>query len=250
MSQASAKESICALCLEQKALCRSHIIPEFIFKSIYDQTGRLHIRSGDPDLPNRLAQKGFWQKLLCQACETTISRWERYAELLFAGSRAEVTSSIEGKVLWLHGLDYASMKLFLLSILWRSSVTRHRFFEHVALGPHEDVLRRMLLKSDPGHPQDYACMTSLLLADGEVSRDIIVEPTKTRMFDHRAYRFVFGGHFWAYCIATSRQLPRGPEWHLSGAGSLPILLSELSEVTFITELMAKVHRLGRAPNGS
>ena len=42
--------------------------------------------------------------------------------------------------------------MFHLSLLWRMSVSKHPYFKEVSLGPHEEVLRRMLLEALPGEP--------------------------------------------------------------------------------------------------
>jgi hypothetical protein len=42
--------------------------------------------------------------------------------------------------------------MFHLSLLWRMSVSKHPYFKEVSLGPHEEVLRRMLLEARPGEP--------------------------------------------------------------------------------------------------
>ena len=59
----------CALCLREAALCRSHIIPEFLYEPIYDDKHRLKLLSVIPEQPTTYKQKGIWEKLLCEACE-------------------------------------------------------------------------------------------------------------------------------------------------------------------------------------
>lgn len=242
----SQEATACALCGAPTKLCRSHILPEFLFKSMYDDKNRLHLASALPDLPHRMSQSGFWQRLLCGSCESRISLWERYAERLLSGAIAP-TARIEGRVLMLSGIDYQPMKLFLMSILWRSSVTSHRFFAHVSLGPHDERLRLMLLHDDPGDPRDYPCFASVLMHEGGPSGDVIVEPTRTKVFNRNGYRFVFGGHVWAFLVASDYNFPHVPAWFLQRDGTMPLLLGELTEAKFITELMERVHHMGRSP---
>lgn len=246
MQEKTSPTTVCALCQDRRQLCKSHIIPEFLYSAIYDDAGRIHLRSGDIATDNKLRQKGIWQYLLCQECETRISKWERYADHLFKGKRPEVTAVRTRDGLWLSGIDYTSMKLFLLSILWRAGVSTDGFFENVMLGPHEETLRGMLLRADPGAPTDYPCFTAMLMADGATVSDLIVQPTKTRVFDRSAYRFVFGGCVWAYCVARGIGV-RGAEPFLSKDGVMPILVTDAREATFVAELVERVHRLGRGP---
>ena len=52
--------------------------------------------------------------------------------------------------------DYAKFKLFLLSVLWRASVSSIEFYEHINLGnSHAERIKEMLKKQDPGKETDY-----------------------------------------------------------------------------------------------
>ena len=101
---------------------------------------------------------------------------------------------------------------------------------------------------EPGRSCDYPCFTAMLTANGTVLNDMIVEPTKTRVFDRNGYRFVFGGCVWGYCVARGVPVPHRAEPFLAETGVIPILLTEACEATFIGELMERVSRLGRAPD--
>ena len=58
----------------------SHIIPEFQYATLYDTKHRFHVVSTNSAKRDRYGQKGFREKLLCSACETTFSKWEGYAK--------------------------------------------------------------------------------------------------------------------------------------------------------------------------
>jgi hypothetical protein len=68
--------SICRLCGNDAELCDSHIVPEFLYKPLYDGKHRtLHARG---DLTSkRLVQKGLRERLLCVECERRIGEIER-----------------------------------------------------------------------------------------------------------------------------------------------------------------------------
>jgi len=59
---------------------------------------------------------------------------------------------------WVSGIDYAPFKLFQLSTLWCAAVAKGEFFSRVALGPHGETVRQMLLGGDPGEPWQYGCL--------------------------------------------------------------------------------------------
>jgi len=56
------------------------------------------------------------------------------------------------------GIDYKLFKLFQLSLLWRAGVSDRPIFKEVALGRHQEILRRMLLDDDPGESHKYGCI--------------------------------------------------------------------------------------------
>src|SRR5574337_1403481 len=108
----------CALCGEPHQLANSHIIPEFLYKSLYDELHRFHVLSLIPDQGNSLKQKGIREPLLCQGCEQKFSVWERYASLALEGG-VDLTYRRERNLVYISGLDYAKFRLFQLSIVWR-----------------------------------------------------------------------------------------------------------------------------------
>jgi hypothetical protein len=64
---------VCALCKVNGDLQRSHIIPEFFYKMVYEaQPRRLRVVSAEPSVPERYEQKGLRESLLCRACEQKV----------------------------------------------------------------------------------------------------------------------------------------------------------------------------------
>lgn len=182
----------CRLCQEDTDLMRSHIIPEFMYKSLYDEKNRFHVLTNHPRKRKLIEQKGIREKLLCQNCKTHISQWERYASLVFSG-RANVVSKNEGKLIHISGIKYTPFKLFALSVLWRAGVSSLKDFEQVSLGPHAEKIRMMLQDGNPGPPSVYPFIISPVVHEKEVVRDFIMQPTWAKLENHRVYRFVFGG---------------------------------------------------------
>jgi len=174
----------CALCLRDAPLCRSHIIPEFLYEPIYDESHRLKILSTLPERPTMFKQKGIWEKLLCERCEQRLSVWEGYAsKALFGG---EYTSSPRhGRLTKISGLDYKKLKLFQLSTLWRAGVSSHELFSAVKLGPHQELLRAMLFEGEPGPPNRYGCVMFGIEHNGEALKGVLIPPKSTHIQGHK-----------------------------------------------------------------
>src|SRR5690554_1024049 len=130
---------VCLLCEESRELCNSHIIPEFVYKALYDDKHRFHTLSVSGSAPPSYGQKGLRERLLCASCETQLSVHERYVNLLFTG-QTQINVSRKGSLIEVNGIDYRHFRLFGMSILWRAHVSNLPFFAAVDLGPHEPLL--------------------------------------------------------------------------------------------------------------
>ncbi|MFZ5586966.1 MAG: hypothetical protein ACOZHQ_13680 [Thermodesulfobacteriota bacterium] len=104
--------------------------------------------------------------------------------------------------LWeVNGLDYAKLKLFILSTLWLMSVCSARQFEQINLGKHEENVRSMLINDCPGAPKHYGIIMQKL-KDEFGKEMIIVETNMVKMAGHNAYRMVFGGYVWSVLVTS------------------------------------------------
>src|SRR5271165_416682 len=83
MTSCESVELPCRLCGKASQLCRSHIIPEFLYRSLYDNKHRFTILSADG--LDRYAQRGLNEPLLCRSCETRFAGYERYAADVMRG---------------------------------------------------------------------------------------------------------------------------------------------------------------------
>lgn len=193
----------CRLCLRVVPLCRSHVIPEFLFTLLYDDKHRF-IEVVDMLRGNVIrGQKGYRERLLCRECESHLNRYERHARRLFIDPLPVKVSKLRRN----HGnLEYARSKLFFLSVLWRASISTLEIFKHVQLGPHEERVRQMVFNNDPGEAETYPTMLWVLNFNGEQLRDFIVEPTHMRVEGRKCYRFVMGG-FVILIFVSSETIP-------------------------------------------
>jgi hypothetical protein len=236
----------CALCLRDVELRRSHIIPEFLYESLYDDKHRLQVLSLIPDQSNWREQKGLRERLLCGACEQRFSVWERYASLALKGG-VPLTYRQEGKIVHISGLDYGQFKLFQLSVLWRAGVSSLQFFEKVQLGNHAEELRRLLLANDPGSPARYGCFMFGLKQDQQAFTGVIMQPGKVRLHGHMAYRFVFGGFLWAMLVSSHNLGAPLNQCTLSAAGETVLLIRNATEMQNLASFSVELDRMGRAP---
>jgi hypothetical protein len=70
--------------------------------------------------------------------------------------------------------DYASLKLCLLSILWKMSISNRDSYKGVALGPFEATIRQMLLDKTPGRADEFPMFIYRLVGELDSS---MIRPT-------------------------------------------------------------------------
>ncbi len=225
----------CRLCLQERLLCDSHIIPEFCFGPLYDDNHRfIEVHDVKRGRVHR-GQKGFNEPLLCSSCEAHIARFERHSRRLFV----DLLPLREPPHLPIvaANLDYGRLKLFLLSILWRSAISTLHVFRYIELGRHEEELRRRILKSDPGPKETYGCIVFPLLFEGKHFRDFMVEPTPSRMpGGHHLYRFVFFGFVFYIIVSSHRIEDRFKRLLVDDAGLIRLFPKELREFRFLRDV--------------
>jgi len=75
----------CYLCKNETSIRNSHIIPEWMYKKVYDEKHRFTNRANDD---RTFFQKGFRKYLLCQKCESAFSKWEKVLQSLWRHTSA------------------------------------------------------------------------------------------------------------------------------------------------------------------
>lgn len=186
----------CRLCgSQQEKFPKSHIIPEFMYKHIKNaksQIFRMRMPYGDRLKP---IHTGFYQKpLLCVACEQKIGKWESYAEKILNGSphvkMPNVVRTEDDLIQLVSDIDYNKFKLFLLSIIWRASVTNLPFFREVALGrEHEERIAKMLINDDAGAEDEYPI--SLIVPKGLMGANLAIGQPYKNKTRNNAVRYLF-----------------------------------------------------------
>jgi hypothetical protein len=128
--------SLCRLCHLDRDLRNSHIVPEFLYDDLYNANGHLMAINGLGSRGWKTLQEGVREYLLCEVCE---QHFNEYCEKPFRTQWVEAAPlpnpwNVEG-IHWAC-FDYASFKLFHLSVLFRASVSSLPTFAAVSLGPH------------------------------------------------------------------------------------------------------------------
>lgn len=225
----------CHLCHEPAELVNSHVIPEFLYRPGYDEKGRLLKIEGSTGRKNMI-QKGLREPLLCVSCERRLGVFEKYFADFWYQTNPLPNPVFEDHVSL--SVRYGDFKLFLLSILWRSSISTLEQFSPVKLGPFEKTLRQMLLAADPGTQQEFPIIGSVYLIPTTRTpcHGTIMPPGKSRgPKGSSVYSFVFGGVGWFFYI-TRQHLPDISRASVSLDGNITLAVNDLTENRWINEI--------------
>lgn len=211
----------CRLCNEDKPLMESHIFPEWIYSPLYDENHRFFVLSTNANKRRSTRPRGIYERLLCHECEQRLSRWEGYARNVFLELPLKV---IEGnRAFVFSGLNYASFKLFQMSLIWRASIAGRHEIHRINLGTHSEKIRKMLCEEVPGEVYEYGSILILPALSQELMQQFVYSPERLpqKIDGHTAYRTAFGGLFWLFIVSNhSSHVPH--EVFLSKNGNLPV----------------------------
>jgi hypothetical protein len=157
----------CKFCKQPKELAKAHIVPQcFCLRAKGDSKQLLEVRRDDA------TDVKFWQSgvvddsILCSTCDNSFSQWDEYGFRILGtppGNNDLPRNDSELQCFLLRDIDYERMKLFVLSVLWRASVSIRPFFTQIRLGPHEDRIATMIKNRNPGNYDDYSVVLGRLV---------------------------------------------------------------------------------------
>lgn len=190
---------ICQLCLQDKELLKgSHIIPNFMYKGLFKEEHRL-VNTNLNDFSEKFyMQTGFKESgILCKKCDNEIlSKLERYASNTIYGSSQKIKKQDykdDGTHLSFtrfSNLDYTTIKLFFLSILWRSHISKQQFFREINLGTaYAERLRTMILDNDAGNEDEFEVVLIAVKTDGTRPTESLIEPRRLKHDGNTSYVF-------------------------------------------------------------
>ncbi|MFC3414342.1 hypothetical protein [Algoriphagus hitonicola] len=186
-----------------------------MFKEIKDEKNRFfQFESKDiiekKDRKKALQTGYFESNLLCKNCDNSIlGGYERYGANSLYSPKIKNGPIVEGLV-DTHGnrafkvsnIDYVKFKLFLLSILWRASISSHIFFSEVNLGPHEEKIRKMILDHNAKSDLDYPIIFGSILGNNTHFENYISQPRMFKFNEHKLVLFVITGIYYGFVVSS------------------------------------------------
>jgi hypothetical protein len=218
-------------------LCRSHIIPEFFYKPLYDNEHKIQVVSTEASENRPKIQKGLREYLLCERCESQFSGYETYASGIFYQDTIGVTQN--SKEIQVHQVHYIKFKLFVMSLLWRMGISRDEFFLGVQLGQHEEQLRKALLTENPLTAPEYAFFIYAVFHQGKFMRDFTMQPSSAPGRANTAYRVVIAGFMFVIFTAPVGMLVDSQDKLFGLDGTLRIFREEAESIPYLDDFMLR-----------
>jgi hypothetical protein len=142
----------CRFCNQEKAaLAKAHVIPRSFFKRVRGTAKySVEMRVSEKDIKEKYQQAGHSDcNILCEDCERKFSPYDTHGHSVFTKvfEEPKIYRDNHGHELayLLSEVDYALLKLFVLSLLWRASVSGLYFYRNVDLGQsHEDRIKSLI----------------------------------------------------------------------------------------------------------
>ena len=186
---------ICRLCEQEQASVRAHIIPRSFFLEHKDEGKSLKPCCDRQRTPTRREVRlEFTIRIFFAPAVRRDSRHMTHTDLSFFILKAVWRRSFpdtEGEANIVRCVDYKLLKLFILSVLWRASVSGQTFYAGVKLGPYEDALRSLILADNPGEAQDFPIMIHRFSYPSELIP--ILCPVSSRISGLNFYQLLLNG---------------------------------------------------------
>jgi hypothetical protein len=175
---------ICKLCLEEKELIKSHIIPRSLLRKLSEGEkfdGQIIAVHRDKPRPTK-RPGGTYDRLLCERCDRSLGIYDDHIQKFIATTELILDPSGLG---WtINNIQINKVRLFCMSYLWRASIAKVKEFEDVSLGKqHEESLRKLIYSGDPGEAGRYAIFAGKFISTSSHNHfsKIIMAPHKIKM---------------------------------------------------------------------
>jgi hypothetical protein len=217
----------CVLCLQDRQLQRSHVIPKFCIKPLREPGGKLpsfsSIRKGDVQYH---IQDGPWAYLLCRSCEQLRNTlYEKpFRQMWYdSGILAGLGGRGEGVAIQLS--HYGAFKLFHLSVVFLSAHLRQSQFQITGLTPQQlERMRVALLNNEPPPATEFGLFCSATRdANGNIVQ-YMAPPLASRVDECELVAMTYAGGEW-YVALDPVVSPRMLDVCLSELGVLNVLVT-------------------------
>lgn len=249
---------ICQLCGCEKDLIKAHVFPRQFNRDLKGQNTK-GSRVYKDNAPSKHTQNGIYDdKILCADCDgmKLIGKWDKYGQNFLQITipdflknprdnikyHRSLNNSIYLLEIPLEEFDCHKLKLFFLSIMFRSHITRKDFCSKVNLGKkHFNRLKEMIINEDSGGINDFSVFFKKY---SDLESTFIAPPCRQRDRDTgiNGYWVHLPGYGFGVKV-DSRSYPSSvSKSFLSPNQSLLLVIDELKSSTEFSRILGFVHK--------
>jgi hypothetical protein len=184
----------------------------------------------------RKPQDGPKEYLLCGDCEQKFGVYETYYKQFILGLGNQNPDRNGGDLFRITGYDYKKARLFLLSVLWRLSVTSIDGFKVQIDDVEQEKLRQMLLCEAPGNTSEFAISATVIGIDGENNYKIFSAP---KAFERENMVVIYMGGI-MYSMPTVKDNEHFKNAPLLAPEKWPVWFKHYTEVRLLMDMLDKV----------
>jgi hypothetical protein len=217
---------VCRLCCEPKELIvQSHVISGFLLRQILNKENKGFSTLKIQDKKSRPVQDAAHEPdLLCENCDQVIlGSYENYAKRLFFGElkkKDELIEHVHDEYMEFQNIDYQKLKLFLLSLVWRASISKKNSTFQLS-NEMEDLLRTRLFSNSNVRDDEFPVFISSYLHSG-VPKELILSPYIVEKNDGQYFIFLAGGMHFIICLKDHKLCKSFPDFILKQNGSVKV----------------------------
>lgn len=170
---------VCKLCLEEKGLKKSHILPAWSFAGLRgdNDPAILYSRKFGKTIGEvRASNYEIRERMLCETCETLMSKWEGCVRnLAYINGKTGILERIGSDVIRGAGhgdercymfsashLEFEKIAQFGVSVIWRAAVAQRRDTGKPRLGPKYEEVIRLYLTGESAFPESAGLMVAVM----------------------------------------------------------------------------------------
>ncbi len=211
---------------------KAHIVPKAFYEISSQENGPHKLLSNiKGSFPKKLPVGFYDDTIVTNEGEDRFREWDDYAARILikeAKNLEEIRNDDELKAWILPKYDYPLLKLFALSVLWRSHAAAHPAFSKVNLGPHEATIRNMLLNGDPGDTEQYSVHIVRWLSHG--FGPVFMDPFREKYGEGVNYYCIYCGRYVLYVkVDKRRSIPEFHNLQLRASSELYLIARKLEK---------------------
>lgn len=191
---------LCRLCSTDQKLIRAHVIPEAFFRvhRVHGEAPPVLLSNTQGHYPKRAPIGVYDEGILCRACEDKFQALDDNGASVLLNRFDDFFHPIEehGHIVAYESSDVDQTQLlrFLVSVLWRASVSTHNFYRRVQLGPYESAAAAAI--NNPHQPVSRVFAAVLwrwrTTGENDGAANAMLDPSRERLLGINAYRLYLG----------------------------------------------------------